>query len=85
MLDYEGLNTAATVRNVRGMAAPEGPGRVLMVSHGYHLARIKQECDRVGLDAVTVPARESYLLTEMPWFMAREVVAQWVYLARGVL
>jgi len=84
VLDFEGLNTAATVRNVRDMVASKEPGRVLMVSHGYHLPRIKQECDRVGLDAVTVPARESYLLTEMPLFMAREVAAQWVYLARGL-
>jgi hypothetical protein len=30
----------------------------------------------------TVPARESYTLTAMPYFVARETIALWVYYLR---
>jgi hypothetical protein len=35
------------------------------------------EFDRAGVAAFTVPAEESYVLSKMPWFMARESVAWW--------
>ncbi|MCP3979472.1 MAG: YdcF family protein [bacterium] len=85
VLDRDGLNTTATVERAGEWAESMQAECVLMVSHGYHLPRIKLECDRIGLEAATVPASESYLLTAMPWFMAREVAAQWVYLVRPLL
>jgi uncharacterized SAM-binding protein YcdF (DUF218 family) len=56
--------------------------RVLVVSHFYHLPRLKLAYQRAGIEVYTVPARESYLLRQMPYNMAREVAALWVYYAR---
>ena len=54
----------------------------LVVSHFYHLPRIKLAYQRDGWDVYTVPAKESYLLRQMPYNMAREVAALWVYYLR---
>lgn len=53
-LDFEGWNTAATARNL----VPRLPagGRVIAVSHGFHLARVRLAFAREGFDVVTVPA-----------------------------
>ncbi len=72
LIDDAGLNTASTVRNA-GTLLPRS--RVLAVSHGYHLARVKLMCERAGLRAYTVPAAESRMLSRKPMFVAREVVA----------
>jgi uncharacterized SAM-binding protein YcdF (DUF218 family) len=53
-LDFEGWNTAATARNL-APRLPEG-GRVIAVSHGFHLARVRLAFARAGFDVVTVPA-----------------------------
>jgi hypothetical protein len=37
---------------------------------------------RTGIEVYTVPARETYVLTAMPLYIAREVVALWVYYLR---
>ena len=37
---------------------------------------------RAGWEVYTVPAKESYLLTYMPYYVAREVAALWVYYLR---
>lgn len=81
-VDEAGLNTAATIDHTRALMAGTPRASIVMVSHGYHLPRVKLEADRAGLRAVTVPAKERYVMTKMPWFMAREVAAQWVYLLR---
>jgi Uncharacterized conserved protein len=82
LLDPEGVNTRATVRNTEIMFAGLHVSRVLVVSHFYHLPRIKMTYQRTGWDVYTVPARESYTLSQMPYFMAREVAALWVYYLR---
>ncbi len=74
-VDREGLTTRATVRNTRAT-----PGRLLVVSHFYHLPRIKMAYQREGVDVFTVPAR-SRPLTKMPWLLTREVAAWWAYYA----
>ena len=56
--------------------------RILVVSHFYHLPRIKLTYQRDGLEVYTVPARETYLLRQTPYNMAREVAALWVYYLR---
>jgi hypothetical protein len=35
-----------------------------------------------GIDALTVPARETRALLRLPWYVAREVAVFWVYFVR---
>ena len=51
----------------------------------YHLPRIKLAYQRDGWEVFTVPAKESYLLRQMPYNMAREVAAMWVYYLRPLV
>ncbi len=82
LCDQAGLNTQATVRNTEVMFARLHASRVLVVSHFYHLPRIKLAYQRAGWEVYTVPAKESYLLRQMPYNIAREVAALWVYYLR---
>ena len=81
-LDKEGLSTQATVRNTEQIFRQWRASRILVVSHAYHLPRIKLAYQRDGWEVFTVPAKESYLLRQMPYNMAREVAALWVYYLR---
>ncbi len=82
LLDERGVNTQATVENTTIMFDEMQFRRILVVSHFYHLPRIKMTYLRHGRDVWTVPAKESYLLRAMPKYMAREVVALWLYYIR---
>lgn len=82
LIDSKGINTRATVKNTEQMFPELAATRVLVVSHFYHLPRIKMSYQRTGWNVYTVPARESYTLKQMPFFMAREVAALWVYYLR---
>lgn len=73
VVDREGLNTRATIRH-----AP--PGRLLVVSHFYHLPRLKLLARRAGREAYTVPADEERPIRGTPWFVARELAAFWTHL-----
>ncbi|HWW02814.1 MAG TPA: YdcF family protein [Candidatus Acidoferrum sp.] len=79
LTDREGLSTQATVRNTKRLLRETGSSRVLVVSHFFHLPRIKLAFQRAGIEVYTVPARESYVLRQLPFNMAREVAALWVY------
>jgi vancomycin permeability regulator SanA len=79
ILDHEGLNTRATVRNTCGLPAAQPTGRLLAVSHFYHLPRIKLQYRRAGREVFTIPAEEEYTLTKMPYLMFREIAAFWFY------
>ena len=79
VLDPNGTNTAATVENTVKWLRESGVQRVLAVSHFYHLPRVKMAYQRAGLDVNTVPAKESYPLSKMPYFVSREIVAFWAY------
>jgi uncharacterized SAM-binding protein YcdF (DUF218 family) len=82
-LDPKGLNTDLTVRNTAPVLGSDKSARLLAVSHGYHLPRIKMSYQRAGWESVyTVPAEESRTLSRMPFLMCREVVALWVYYVR---
>jgi len=81
-LDRQGLSTAATARNTVEMFRRLGCSRVLAVSHSYHLPRVKLAYQRAGWDVFTVPAKESYVLTAMPYYMTREIAALWCYYLR---
>ncbi len=82
LVDKAGLNTQATVKNSEAVFAKLRASRILVVSHFYHLPRIKLAYQRRRLDVYTVPAKESYVLRQMPYNMAREVAALWVYYLR---
>jgi vancomycin permeability regulator SanA len=82
LLDAHGVNTQATIKNTEAVFQQLHASRVLVVSHFYHLPRIKLAYHREGWEVYTVPAKESYLLRQMPYNMAREVAALWVYYFR---
>jgi vancomycin permeability regulator SanA len=82
LLDEHGLNTRATVANTTPMLQRMGVRRVLAVSHYYHLPRIKMAYRRADAEVYTVPANEQYVLTQMPYMLAREIAAFWVYYLR---
>jgi len=82
LLDEQGLNTQATVDDTCDLFTRYGCRRILVVSHFYHLPRIKLAYQRRGWEVCTVPARESRRLTALPLYMMREVAALWVYCAR---
>jgi uncharacterized SAM-binding protein YcdF (DUF218 family) len=75
-LDANGVNTEATVRNTA-----RAGGRILAVSHFYHLPRIKMTYQRYGVDVFTVPAHTSSA-TAVVYNVARESVAFWAYYMR---
>jgi uncharacterized SAM-binding protein YcdF (DUF218 family) len=85
LLDPNGLNTAATIRNVERMAGERHWQRILAVSHGYHLPRVKLAARRHGLTVFTVPARSPQFLAKLPVFMAREAAGWWVYFLRELV
>lgn len=78
-LDHAGLNTEATAQNAGALLDPLGASRVLAVSHGYHLPRVKLAFARTGREVYTVPAHETRTLRAMPKLVAREVAALWAY------
>ncbi len=81
-VDANGVNTSATVYNTSLFFQPLGPAKILAVSHFYHLPRIKMTYQRAGLNVYTVPAKESYTLTKLPFFILRECAALWLYYLR---
>lgn len=83
--DPAGINTRATVDNTVPLLHDLHLRRVIAVSHFYHLPRIKLAYQQAGLDVYTVPAREAYPLTQLPYNMGREVVALWWYYAGPLL
>jgi uncharacterized SAM-binding protein YcdF (DUF218 family) len=85
LLDPDGVNTKATAVNVVALARARGWGRVLAVSHFYHLPRIKMAVGRRGLRVYTVPAEEPRILRKLPYFLLREVAALWIYYLRPLL
>lgn len=79
LVDERGLNTRATVNTLSVLVHQQRYQKILAVSHFYHLPRIKLTAQRAGVDLYTIPARESYTLSRLPWFIAREVIACWAY------
>jgi uncharacterized SAM-binding protein YcdF (DUF218 family) len=84
ILDKEGRNTQATVFHTQPILARLNASRVLVVSHYYHLPRVKLAFQRAGWDVYTVPVREP------PWYLhpynvVREVGAFWAYFFRPLV
>ena len=85
LIDQKGVNTQATVRNTVLLFQYANINDVLVVSHFYHLPRIKMSYQRQGWEVYSVPAKESYRLTAMPKFIIREIAALWFYYLRPLL
>ena len=85
LLDRDGVNTQTTVANTCEIFDRLGIKRVIAVSHFYHLPRIKMSYQRRQWEVYTVPAKESYLLTQMPKYILRELAALWVYYLRPIM
>ena len=85
VLEKNGLITRATVENTCRIFESRDIDRVLVVSHFYHLPRIKMAYQRRGRELYTVPGQESYVLRELPWYLMREIAALWVYYARPLV
>ncbi len=80
LLDDHGLNTHATVRNTTAMFTRYHLRRVLVVSHFFHLPRIKMAYQRLGWNVFTVPAfRPQIQRRELPFLVLREVAGLWSY------
>jgi vancomycin permeability regulator SanA len=79
IIDNQGLNTEATVRDTMPMFREWHARRILVISHFYHLPRIKLAYERAGMEVYTVPARQEHFLGRLPFYMAREVAAFWSY------
>jgi uncharacterized SAM-binding protein YcdF (DUF218 family) len=82
LTDDHGLTTAATVKNTAATFAQLGARQILVVSHFYHLPRIKLAYQRAGWNVYTVPAKETRFIWKMPYFVARESAAMWSYYLR---
>jgi vancomycin permeability regulator SanA len=85
VLDPGGTSTAATVTDTVRLFAERGVAAVLVVSHFYHLPRIKLAYERAGLEVYTVPAAQSAIVPQTPANVAREIPALWVYYLRAAL
>ncbi len=79
VIDTDGRSTRATVENAARTLHDRGLRTALVVSHAYHLPRVRMACDRAGIVAYSVPAQETRVIAAMPLFMAREVAALWAY------
>jgi len=83
LLDPKGVDTDATVRSTTALFTKLGLTRVLAVSQGYHLPRVKLAYLAAGWDVRTVPAREIEPIWKTPLFIVREVPAFWEYWLRA--
>lgn len=79
LIDREGNNTRQTAENLAPELRRRGLGRVLAVSHFYHLPRVKLAFQREGIEVFTVPAEEPRLLLRLPYYMVRETAGLWAY------
>jgi vancomycin permeability regulator SanA len=82
LCDYQGVNTAATVRDTVPMLRAHDLRRVIVVSDFYHLPRLKLAYASAGLDVLTVPAKGGAWIRQTPFLIVRDDAGFWVYLLR---
>jgi uncharacterized SAM-binding protein YcdF (DUF218 family) len=82
VLDPHGLNTEKTVGNAARILSERGVKSALVVSHYWHLPRIKLASARAGVEVYTVPAEEERPLAGRRYLMGREIAGLWVYYLR---
>jgi uncharacterized SAM-binding protein YcdF (DUF218 family) len=80
LLDTGGHNTHATVRDTTAMFTQFHMRRVLVVSHFFHLPRIKMAYQRAGWNIYSVPVDRPQLSNATLHFEEmREVAGLWSY------
>jgi len=79
ILDEHGDDSWATVTNTKRLMSERGWNSALLVSHYYHLPRLRLAADRIGLKARTVPCRQTRRLAKEPYGIARELAALGYY------
>lgn len=82
LLDPQGLNTQATVKNTLVLFHQFHLHRILVVSDFSHLPRIKLAYQLAGQEVYTVPAKEFPRLSLLLFQLGREVFAFWSYYFR---
>lgn len=82
LLDRDGVDTEHTAANSTRMIGEAGGGRIIAVSHSYHLPRIKMTFMRYGRNVYTIPADDTSRHGRNPGQLAREIVAFWAYYLR---
>jgi len=82
LCDYQGVNTAATVRDTVPLLRAHDLRRVVVVSDFYHLPRLKLAYASAGLDVLTVPAKGGAWIRQTPFLIVRDDAGFWVYLLR---
>jgi vancomycin permeability regulator SanA len=81
-LDPHGVTTAATVANTTRLFREQPSQRILVVSHFFHLPRIKLAYQRAGVEVYTVPSPQRRPLASIGKMLARETAAWWFYYLR---
>ncbi|MCP4422596.1 MAG: YdcF family protein [Chloroflexi bacterium] len=79
IIDPQGLNTQKTVENTTKIFQQTAAKNIIVVSHFYHLPRIKMAYQRHLYNVITVPAKSPYTLTRLPIYILREIPALWLY------
>ncbi|MGE0190530.1 MAG: YdcF family protein [Planctomycetota bacterium] len=79
VLDESGVDTHATARAVAELARERGWRSVLVVSHDYHVARVRWALEREGVVSYTLPCRETQRWPTKPFAVMREVAAYLAY------
>lgn len=82
ILDRDGIDTEHTAANSTRIIELLGGGRIIVVSHPYHLPRIKMTFKRYGQNVYTIPADDTSRHGRKPTQLAREIVAFWAYYLR---
>lgn len=83
IVDPNGVDTQSTVDNTESIAQEHGFTRILVVSHPYHLPRIKLAFEDTDLEVATVPS-DTTSIPQLPGIVAREIPAFWVYYLRAL-
>jgi uncharacterized SAM-binding protein YcdF (DUF218 family) len=82
-LDDAGIDTRATVENAARSMREHGETTALVVTHWFHEPRAKLLFDAANVRTFTVPAHMRRRLRAEPYFVAREIAAHYVALARA--
>ncbi len=85
VLDNQGDNTDASVKNTTAYFREHGITKVLAVSKYYHLPRIKMAYRAQHFNVRTVPAFEPRPIAGESFTVMREIPAFWVYWLRSGL
>ena len=85
LFDFNGMNTAATVRDTVPMLRSHDLRQVIAVSDFYHLPRVKLAYASAGLGVLTVPAVGGEWIAQTPYLIVRDDAGFWVYLLRETI